>query len=692
MNTRNNNIEISNCTQNHNNYNKNDKTTDNVNKLSTNKNTPQTNKSKMPPINLYNAEVLFLKKSIKNDLKIDNFLVKELNNNHAVIYTKNLDDYKNICDMLSKAETNYYTYTPKEIKKVTLVLKGISNNYSCDEILNCLKAKEKKSITFEKVTQLATKRSIEQNINLPYYIVQASPNSSVNDIKNIKEIDHSIVTWENIKRKPIQQCTRCQRFSHTAANCHMDYRCVKCGENHKIGECKIRSEDGRDKLYCTLCKQHGHPASYKNCPEYKRRMQIKEELKIKLKQNITQRHMSYNNYIQTDEFLTAFSLKKNILWLLDTTPSSDDISTVHGIRFVNAIMLLVSHKSMAALFNPFMNRTYLAENLGKTWTVIGRAASLYTDPFLLISGMLTAYSMLGSLERGGKINVKKEWMSRIFRILPPVVALMLFCTFIMPHIGSGPQWNLVVGTHANLCKAYWWRLLLFIQNYFGFREMCLTHTHHLGIDTQLFFFSPFIILSLYNWPRNTCLLLIFAIGLGTAMRFYTSCANELANYIYFGASIKQLFKTADLVYTFPPYRSSVYIMGVMLGYLLRKLKCIPFSQTQLRIGWILAFLCFSLTLILPSSMSEKVYSYNAFHAAMYSAFAPLSWCSFFSWIIFVSHMGYKNFVTKFLSWKGFLISTKLSYSLYLTQFPVFFYNVGRRRNGDFYYNFTTIMI
>ncbi|XP_055388422.1 uncharacterized protein LOC129616972 isoform X3 [Condylostylus longicornis] len=571
MNTRNNNIEISNCTQNHNNYNKNDKTTDNVNKLSTNKNTPQTNKSKMPPINLYNAEVLFLKKSIKNDLKIDNFLVKELNNNHAVIYTKNLDDYKNICDMLSKAETNYYTYTPKEIKKVTLVLKGISNNYSCDEILNCLKAKEKKSITFEKVTQLATKRSIEQNINLPYYIVQASPNSSVNDIKNIKEIDHSIVTWENIKRKPIQQCTRCQRFSHTAANCHMDYRCVKCGENHKIGECKIRSEDGRDKLYCTLCKQHGHPASYKNCPEYKRRMQIKEELKIKLKQNITQRHMSYNNYIQTDEFLTAFSLKKNILWLLDTTPSSDDISTVHGIRFVNAIMLLVSHKSMAALFNPFMNRTYLAENLGKTWTVIGRAASLYTDPFLLISGMLTAYSMLGSLERGGKINVKKEWMSRIF-------------------------------------------------------------------------------------------------------------------------SIKQLFKTADLVYTFPPYRSSVYIMGVMLGYLLRKLKCIPFSQTQLRIGWILAFLCFSLTLILPSSMSEKVYSYNAFHAAMYSAFAPLSWCSFFSWIIFVSHMGYKNFVTKFLSWKGFLISTKLSYSLYLTQFPVFFYNVGRRRNGDFYYNFTTIMI
>ncbi|XP_055372767.1 putative uncharacterized protein DDB_G0286901 [Condylostylus longicornis] len=253
----------------------------------------------MPPINLYNTDVVYLKKSIKNDLKIDNFLVKELNDNHAVIYTKSLVDYKNICDMLTKTEANYYTYTPKEEKKITLILKGINKNYNCDDILHCLKTKENESLKFEKVTQLATKRSITQNISLPYYIVQASPNSSINAIKNIKEIDNSIVTWENIRRKPIQQCTRCQRFSHTASNCHMDYRCVKCGESHKIGECKITSEDGRDKLYCTLCKQHGHPSSYKNCTEYKRRMQIKEEMKNRIKQNISQRHMSYNNYVQT---------------------------------------------------------------------------------------------------------------------------------------------------------------------------------------------------------------------------------------------------------------------------------------------------------------------------------------------------------------------------------------------------------
>lgn len=43
-------------------------------------------------------------------------------------------------------------------------------------------------------------------------------------------------------------------------------------------------------------------------------------------------------------------------------------------------------------------------------------------------------------------------------------------------------------------------------------------------------------------------------------------------------------------------------------------------------------------------------------------------------------------VSDILSWKGFLISTRLSYAIYLTQFPVFFYNVGTMRHSG-YYNF-----
>lgn len=89
----------------------------------------------------------------------------------------------------------------------------------------------------------------------------------------------------------------------------------------------------------------------------------------------------------------------------------------------------------------------------------------------MFSGMLTAYSCLGRLKRGKSINILEEYVSRLLRIVPPLAAIIMFCTFVQPWTGSGPQWNLVVTHHSDICKKYWWRNLLFIHNYFGFKNM-----------------------------------------------------------------------------------------------------------------------------------------------------------------------------------------------------------------------------
>lgn len=39
------------------------------------------------------------------------------------------------------------------------------------------------------------------------------------------------------------------------------------------------------------------------------------------------------------------------------------------------------------------------------------------------------------------------------------------------------------------------------------------------------------------------------------------------------------------MYTLPPHRFTVYAMGMMLGYVLRKFKDMKLSNTQLKIGW-----------------------------------------------------------------------------------------------------------
>lgn len=50
-----------------------------------------------------------------------------------------------------------------------------------------------------------------------------------------------------------------------------------------------------------------------------------------------------------------------------------------------------------------------------------------------------------------------------------------------------------------------------------------------------------------------------------------------------------------------------------------------------------------------------------------------------------------GFLNKLSSWRGFLITTRISYAVYLTQFPIFFFNVGQIRTAE-QYEFFKIMV
>ena len=158
------------------------------------------------------------------------------------------------------------------------------------------------------------------------------------------------------------------------------------------------------------------------------------------------------------------------------------------------------------------------------------------------------------------------------------------------------------------------------------------------------------------------------------------------------------------MYILPPYRFTVYSMGLVLGYLLRTEKSRRLTKTELNFGWFLASVGLILTLLLTSVMSVFNYKFSSIDAAFYSSLAPIPWCFFFAWTIFSSHLGYKKSIqkhfftpqaklstyvyffldsfVKFLDWKGFQITTKLSYGIYLVQFAVFHFNIGQVRSSS----------
>lgn len=93
------------------------------------------------------------------------------------------------------------------------------------------------------------------------------------------------------------------------------------------------------------------------------------------------------------------------------------------------------------------------------------------------------------------------------------------------------------------------------------------------------------------------------------------------------------------MYIIPPYRFTVYAIGILLGYCLRRFKDLKLTEMQLNIGWFVSLSGLVLTIIGTAMMSVADYEFSPSNSAMYSAFAPITWCLFFGWVIFTSQLG-----------------------------------------------------
>nr|CAD7569101.1 unnamed protein product [Timema californicum] len=357
------------------------------------------------------------------------------------------------------------------------------------------------------------------------------------------------------------------------------------------------------------------------------------------------------------------------------------------------------------------------ESLSLAWSIIGRTSIIYTDSFIMFSGLLTSYSFLKDLERNKCLNVWEKYISRYIRFTPNLVAIILFCTYVMTHLGSGPQWNLVVQHHADICQETMWRNFLYIHNYFGFQNMsnnldqsvacigghadyvkhfwitseeeigldwCLTHTHQLGIDMQLFLISPLVVYLLWKSRWLGVLLILIVCWWSTALRYTVTYNNNLSTVVYFGVPVAKLFDTANLSYILPTHRATIYLIGVLVGYWLRNMRKIHLSKMAVSVGWTVAIALALLAMCGPYHMARLHYSYNPEDAALYNAWSPIVWSGFLIWVIFATEQGYGGVVGDLLRWKGFVVFTRVAYAVYLTQFPIFFYNVGTTRHSHYY--------
>ncbi|OAD59130.1 Nose resistant to fluoxetine protein 6 [Eufriesea mexicana] len=382
----------------------------------------------------------------------------------------------------------------------------------------------------------------------------------------------------------------------------------------------------------------------------------------------------------SERIIMSFSLRRSFRSLLKKGSREVDITCIHGIRALVTIALYIAHQVIAISRLPFFNRIELTELANTPITSVLRVSMVYTDAFLLLSGVLTAYNMAHEFITRGEIRWFCRFIARYIRLTPALLAVVFWYAFVMEHTGSGPQWNSIIIPNAELCKNNAWTNLLYIQNFFPFEEMCATHTHQLALDMQLSILAPMLVFFLECRPVIGLLVIFFFTLLSATLRYISTMNSYLSLVIFHGMSLKHLYRTANLVYALPLHRATPYVFGVGLGVLLRYTgRDVRIHKVLVILGWLIAMALGSWSLFSPWHLARRDYVYDAEEATNYAVISPVLWALALCWLIFACYTNHGGIINRFLSNYWLVIFSRISYAVYLTQFAVFFYNVGTTR-------------
>ncbi|GFQ73569.1 uncharacterized protein TNCT_662241 [Trichonephila clavata] len=169
------------------------------------------------------------------------------------------DHHREITEFLTSKKVEYFVTDPLANRPLKLVMKGLPASTEVEDIKQELL---NKGIAVEKVAQL---RQFSTKNPLPFYLLEITRNENVEDIFSIKSCLYMQIKLDPFRKgSRTTQCYNCNLFHHASQNCHMRTRCLKCGENHRTGQCAIKEKI--ENPTCINCHAKGHMASSIECP------------------------------------------------------------------------------------------------------------------------------------------------------------------------------------------------------------------------------------------------------------------------------------------------------------------------------------------------------------------------------------------------------------------------------------------
>jgi peptidoglycan/LPS O-acetylase OafA/YrhL len=264
--------------------------------------------------------------------------------------------------------------------------------------------------------------------------------------------------------------------------------------------------------------------------------------------------------------LVLFDIPRNVKKLFEIHDRDDThkaLRVFDGVRYLSTAWVVFGHTFFVSFLIGYKN-TIDVPDLVTEWKYSFLLAGPYSvDVFFFLSGFFLNYGLQKYFNKKGKVNKFKvftfTFVNRYLRLLPLYLFAIIGMTYIMPFIGNGPNYEKSESVNA-ACPTYFWRNLLFIQNFFPNTQLCSPITWYLANDMQFFLLSLiiFLILSERKVLRMIVFGLIYVITSIVSIYICLSHKYRFTDVAHGGGNDNTSF---DTFYVKPWNRISPYLIG-----------------------------------------------------------------------------------------------------------------------------------
>ena len=395
------------------------------------------------------------------------------------------------------------------------------------------------------------------------------------------------------------------------------------------------------------------------------------------------------------QIFQGFSFYRNTLKIFATDVRKDSLTSINGIRFLSMTWVLFGH-AFSAFTNqiPTTNGMVMYDKDGPIWGSLAfqamEQAYPSVDTFFMIGACVLTYSTLKQLDKQKGGNFKFWIMFYVHRYLrlTAVYAMVIFFTATLwKHFATGPQ-STYVDYDVSSCQKSWWINLLYVNNFqLQWHEYsshyCIGQGWYLANDMQFFIISPIFIVAL--WYNKLIGMVVCAAGVivSTVVPTWLAYANDYPiSFSYMGANFDFLIH----FYVVPWCRFQPYIVGIILGYVLHRMR----DQPKLKLNPYFSIWIWGITGAIGASVIYGLYPYAADYvdigildptyevaprtlSAFYNGFHRLAWSVCVAWVVLACTKGAGGTINSILSWPCWIPLANLSYCIYLVHLSVINY-------------------